>query len=98
MYGIIYKAKNNINGNIYIGQTIQSLNSRISGHISNAFTGSIYHFHRAIRKYGKDNFMWEVIDEADTKEELDMMEKFWIRVYDSYKGKGYNETFGGVGE
>jgi len=98
MYGVIYKATNKINGNIYIGQTIQNLSTRISGHISSAIVGnSDLHFHRAIRKYGKDNFVWDVIDEADTKEELNMMERYWIKYYNSYKGRGYNSAPGGDG-
>lgn len=96
MYGIIYKATNIENGLIYIGQTIQGLDTRKAGHISNAFgSQSSLYFHRAIRKYGEDNFTWEIIDESETKEELNEKEMYWIGFYDSYKGDGYNVTFGG---
>lgn len=95
-YGIVYKATNIKNGLVYIGQTIQGLDTRKAGHISNAFgSQSSLYFHRAIRKYGKDNFTWEVIDEAETKDELSKKEMYWIEFYNSYKGDGYNATYGG---
>lgn len=49
------------------------------------------HFARAIRKYGKENFVWEIIDTAQTQQELTLKEQKWIRFYDSLK-EGYNET------
>ena len=46
-------------------------------------------FYRAIRKYGKENFKIESIDFANTQEELDQKEIYYINLYDSVK-KGYN--------
>ena len=46
-------------------------------------------FYRAIRKYGKENFKIEAIDFADTQEELDQKEVYYIKLYDSVKS-GYN--------
>ena len=49
------------------------------------------HFARAIRKYGKDNFIIEEIDSAFSQEELNQKEQYWIQYYNSIK-EGYNET------
>lgn len=99
-HGIIYKATNLINGKVYIGKTTMPFAQRKSKHKYNAFKEDgdayEYHFYRAIRKYGWDNFKWEIIDEADTKEELNEKEVFWIEYYDSYYN-GYNMTKGGDG-
>ena len=46
-------------------------------------------FYRAIRKYGRENFKIEAIDFADTQEELDQKEIYYINLYDSVKN-GYN--------
>ena len=46
-------------------------------------------FYRAVRKYGKENFVIEAIDFADTQEELDQKEVYYIKLYDSVKS-GYN--------
>lgn len=46
-------------------------------------------FYRAIRKYGKENFKIEAIDYADTQQELDEKEIYYIKLYDSVKN-GYN--------
>ena len=46
-------------------------------------------FYRAVRKYGAENFVIEAIDFADTQEELDKKEKYYIDLFDSVKN-GYN--------
>lgn len=99
-YGIIYKATNIINGKVYIGQTTNTINRRRTEHYYNAMNGdSNQVFYRAIRKYGKDSFSWEIIDKADTKKELCEKEIYWIEYYNSYIGKkdcnGYNMSIGG---
>lgn len=57
-------------------------------------------FYRAIRKYGIENLKWSIIDYADTSEELNKKEKYWISYYDTYilNKKGYNQTIGGEGQ
>ena len=51
--------------------------------------------HRAILKYGKENFTVEVIEETDSTK-LNDREKYWIEYYSSFKF-GYNATTGGDG-
>lgn len=94
---IIYKTTNKINNKSYIGQTIKSLNERISTHLYYVNDGSNYLFHKAIRKYGKENFIWEIICECNSKKELNEKEKFYIKFYNTKTPKGYNLTDGGEG-
>lgn len=98
---VIYKVTNLINGKIYIGQTIR-FEKRKLRHFYDAFNeNSQVVFHRALRKYGFDNFKWEVIDMAETHEELSEKETYWINFYKSYinfeNSNGYNQTLGGEG-
>lgn len=52
-------------------------------------------FANAIRKYGFEALTYEVIDHADTLEEIGEKEKYWIKFYDSINS-GYNICEGGV--
>jgi group I intron endonuclease len=92
---IIYKATNKINGMSYVGQTICSLDRRKNGHINDALANrdNIY-FHSALKKYGVDNFDWDIIDKADNIDELNRLEIFYIGHYKTYF-EGYNLTMGG---
>lgn len=95
---IIYKVTNIINGKIYIGQSINSLSLRKTTHKHSALkNNSQSYFHKAIRKYGWDSFEWEVIDDCNTKQELDIKEIEYITLFESHisTGKGYNLTKGG---
>lgn len=88
---IIYKATSP-SGKIYIGQTIQELKNRIKSHKSYAKNGSNTYFYRAVRKYGFENFKWEIIDKANTQNELNKKEVYWI---EQYKNNLYNTQEGG---
>ncbi len=92
---IIYKATNLINNKIYIGQTINSLKQRKSRHIYESDNGCDYCLHRAIRKYGANNFKWEVLCCCFTIDGLNEMEVYFIALYDSFEN-GYNLTSGGL--
>ena len=61
----IYKCVNNVNGKIYIGYTHKSLEKRIIEHKSSSKNGSYYLLHKALQKYGSDNFSWEIIFESE---------------------------------
>ena len=92
---IIYKITNTINGMVYIGQTSRTLNQRMAEHLANSRTSYI---DRALKKYGIQNFEVDVIAEADTKEELDALEKYFIKHFDCKIPNGYNLTDGGEGQ
>lgn len=96
-YGVIYKATNVINEKVYIGQTIQTLHSRQLKHESfSRKENPPCHFCRALKKYGLDNFKWEVVMSCNNREELNNMECQCITTFDSHKN-GYNQTLGGEG-
>lgn len=90
MYGYIYKTTNLINGKIYIGQ-----------HKAKKFDGKNYLgsgqiFMRALEKYGKDNFVVELLCICNTKEELNEKEIYYINLYNSKdEAVGYNILPGG---
>lgn len=94
---VIYKATNTINGKSYIGfdsnwphRKYRHLHSARKGKDSDRFL-----FHKAINKYGEDNFVWEVIKEDATLDDevtlIESHETYWET------GKGYNLTKGGDG-
>ena len=88
----IYKITNIQNNKVYIGQTIRPIEKRFKRHLNDALNNILdTHFARAIRKYGKENFIIEQIDEAQTQDELNQKEQYWIRYYNSVE-EGYNET------
>ena len=87
----IYKVTNKINGKVYIGQSVD-IGRRWREHMT---TKDDIYFHKAIQKYGVENFEWEVIEQCK-KKDLDEREIYWIEYYDSFN-KGYNCTKGGDG-
>ena len=97
-YGFIYKITNRINSKIYIGQA-KDVNLRWYEHRWEAkHYNQNNRFKNAIRKYGSENFIVEVIDSAFSKDELNYKEMFWIRDLRSQDEEiGYNTTAGGEG-
>jgi group I intron endonuclease len=91
--GKIYCAHCIFTGKKYIGQTVKKyLNSRIGEH----FAGCLNYHHKfanALRKYGKNGFIWGIIEEYDILL-LNEMEIYWINAYETFNN-GYNTTSGG---
>jgi len=101
----IYKVVNTVNGKVYIGFD-SNWPKRMKRHIRDSENEkSIAYndvFHKAIRKYGKQNFEWEVIYRSkDGKHTKDVMENYFIVEYHSHVNfnntNGYNMTLGGDG-
>lgn len=92
----IYKITNKINGKVYIGCS-KDIEHRWIAHKSESVLEHNkqynYSIHKAFRKYGLDNFSFEIIEELP-ESEIFNKEKEWISFYDSYNN-GYNETSGG---
>jgi len=98
MSGIIYLVRNVVNHRVYVGQTTRTLSARSFEHNYDMQHASSTRFHRALRKYGPDSFDWQIIDEAETEQELNEKEKYWIQFYKSFDpAHGYNLTLGGEG-
>lgn len=89
----IYKITNNINKKIYIGYT-SNVSKRIRDYRSNRDDNPIQ---RAIRKYGWENFTFEVIYQSlDKVHTHDVMEPIFIKEYNSTAiDVGYNIKLGG---
>lgn len=97
---IIYKCTNKLNGKVYIGQTIQSFEKRIGDHrrTSTYSPKDCPALYNAFKKYGFESFTWEIIHTAETLEELNEKEIFWIKEHNSVDSKfGYNCCLGGGG-
>lgn len=96
--GVIYKITNNVNGKIYIGQTRATEPIRWQQHIwhaNNCPKSDSVLLCYAIKKYGKENFQREIIEECNN-DILNEREIYWINYYNSTdKNIGYNLTIGG---
>ena len=89
----IYLVTNKVNGHQYVGQSVD-IYDRWTKHKAPCHADECA-FHRAIKKYGADNFTWQII-ETCYPNELDEKEVYWISYYNTYEN-GYNETVGGQG-
>lgn len=93
----IYKFTNKLTGESYIGQS-ENIHKRYLQH-KNRHDGSTIsnedsYFHRMLRHYGFDNFTFEVIHEC-SKAELNSLEEYYIKKYNTLYPHGYNKTRGG---
>ena len=93
IHWIIYKTTCRCNGKIYIGQ------HKLSGIEKEIYLGSGKLIIRAIQKYGRENFVRQIIKTCSSQELADEMETSFIIAYGSTNRKiGYNITkyaFGG---
>jgi len=80
---------NLVNGKIYIGKDSRNRKN---------YFGSGKAIQNSISKYGIENFKKEIIDEANSLDELNEKESYWISFYKSYNPSiGYNRSLGGEG-
>jgi group I intron endonuclease len=94
----IYKITNKINNKIYVGKTNNPV-KRFQNHISRSRTLKTNQpIHFAMAKYGKDNFVFEIIETCCDAALLNAREIFWIEnLKSNQKIIGYNITNGGEG-
>lgn len=90
----IYLVRSLVNGKMYVGQTNKTLKQRWSMHV---FTAECPVLHRAIEKYGRENFAVEEIHKCASREEMNFVEMFYISFLNTKVPYGYNLTDGGGG-
>ena len=95
LYGRIYKITNKLNNKSYFGQTRQPPNRRWSQHKQAAKNGGKMILYNAIRFHGVENFIFEIIYECETLEELNAKEIEYISTNNSLSPNGYNAGNGG---
>jgi len=89
-YGFIYITTNNIDGMKYIGQKMFRKDWK-------SYIGSGIRLINAIKKYGKENFIREIIAIANSKEELNNLEIEYINIHNAVNSEDYYNIVGGGG-
>ena len=91
MFYIIYKITNKTNNKFYIGITSEGLEKRFKGHVRKAKFNPSSNFHKAIMKYGSDNFTKEILHsfEESNKKTAYSIEQEYITKFEATT-KGYN--------
>lgn len=93
---VVYICSNCINKKKYIGIT-KNFRDRVSQHKHAAFVKKIkYPFYSAIRKYGFENFIFNIVRDNLTMEDAVLIEKELIKEYKSIHCC-YNIAEGGIG-
>jgi group I intron endonuclease len=86
---IVYKTTNLINNKIYVGK---------DSHSNPKYLGSGVLLKQAFKKYGRENFIKEILEVCETPKQLDEREIFWIAELQATKREiGYNLAQGGTG-
>lgn len=84
----IYKITNKENNHCYIGQS-RNIEKRWSNHIYHDKSKNEYPLYRAFRKYGLNNFKFEILEECNLAQ-LNEKEQYYIKLYQPE----YNQTIG----
>ena len=94
----IYKITNKVNNKVYIGQS-SDIKRRWRDHRSAAFNpkdnGYNYPLYKAIRKYGLDNFSFDILEEC-SQSDINEREIFYVKKYNAHGDGGYNQDDGGT--
>ena len=94
----IYCYTNLMNNKKYVGQT-NNIERRKKQHIQDSIHNhneARYNqiFHQAIRKYGIDNFKFEILEECIDRNSANKQENYWINKLNSMAPNGYNNSEG----
>jgi group I intron endonuclease len=93
---LVYCVTNRMNRRQYVGQTSRSLQERKREHEKDVVRLSRkMPISRAVNKYGREVFDWEVLCECQNQEELNEKEKFFISSLNTLVPNGYNVHEGG---
>ena len=97
VYGYIYKIENLVNNKIYIGQSINIHNRKLTHFVllrTNKHDND--YLQKSFNKYGESNFKFTVLNYATNKNTLDQLEIDYINHYNCLnKDSGYNLSSGG---
>lgn len=88
-YYFVYLTKNLVNNKCYVGW-------HATNNLNDGYLGSGIALSRAIKKYGKNNFITGII-EMCKKTNILQKEKYWIKEKNTLVPNGYNLTGGGDG-
>lgn len=91
----IYLVQNQINGKMYVGQTIGNVKYRWSDHKCPSEKKHKSYLRNAIRKHGPDCFIVSTTDTATSISELNAKEIYWIKKLNTIAPCGYNLEHGG---
>ncbi|WP_368740031.1 NUMOD3 domain-containing DNA-binding protein [Enterococcus faecalis] len=91
-YGFIYITTNNINGKKYLGQKKIDANGKWKKYL-----GSGIAFKKALEKYGKENFIREIIDVGYSSDELNNLEEKYTHDLDCLNDRNYYNLVHGGG-
>ena len=88
---VIYKITNLVTQKCYIGQTIRNPKLREYEHFSDSRVVRMKSkkLYNSIEKYGKEKFIFEIIDRAITLDHLNVLEEYYVNAFDSINN-GYN--------
>lgn len=90
-YNYVYKIVNLTNGKIYVGQ-------HCTDNLNDKYMGSGKLIKEEIKRCGVSNFIKEILVFVDNVQDLNKMEKYYIKKYNSTdKEIGYNLNAGGAG-
>jgi hypothetical protein len=93
----VYIHTNKINGKMYVGRTINGDNPNKRWSNGYGYATQKY-FYRAIKKYGWNGFLHEIVASNLTEQEANNFERLLIEKLKTYdKDFGYNLTLGGQG-
>jgi group I intron endonuclease len=92
--GCIYRLTSP-SGKCYIGQS-WNIRNRLNYYKNGKCNPTQRKIYAAVRKYGPENFKYEIIDVCETQPEMDAKEIYYIEFYNTIKN-GYNIYPGGRG-
>lgn len=91
MYGYVYLTTNLVNGKKYIGK-------KTSPKFIPSYKGSGTLVMEAVKEYGSENFVTEILEIYESKEALEQGERDWIKAYNAMDSEDfYNLSCGGAG-
>lgn len=92
-YGFVYETTNKLNGMKYIGKCVYERQNDWKKYL-----GSGTYLKRAIRKYGPENFVKTILEEAYSEKDLESLEELYIKRFDAVSSPlYYNPKYTSIG-